>query len=115
MTENKDRFIKIRYRDGNGKTQEIIKRLEGEWYFQEQSERENLETVASIIMVDDCCFWLNQTTLIPSNHIQSFHIYDPNTNSPIQNNKRRRIIRRTSQLKEVKGNELLRLRHKDER
>ena len=103
MTENKDRFIKIRYRDENGKAQEIIKRLEDEWYFPEQSERENLEIVAGIIMVDDCCFWLNQTTLIPSNHIQSFHIYDPKTNRPTQNNKRRRIIRRTSQPNEVKG------------
>ena len=84
MTEDKktDRFIKIRYKDEHDRIQESIQRLEGEWLKEMVSERENIEVVASIILIDDGAFWLNSTTLIPSHRICSFHMHSLKNNCP---------------------------------
>ena len=84
MTEDKkiDRFMKIRYKDEHDRIQEIVQRLEGEWLKEMVSERENIEMVASIILIDDGAFWLNSTTLIPSHRICSFHMHSLKNNCP---------------------------------
>lgn len=84
MTEDKktDRFMKIRYKDEHDRIQESVQRLEGEWLKEMVSERENIEMVASIILIDDGAFWLNSTTLIPSHRICSFHMHSLKNNCP---------------------------------
>ncbi|TRZ53052.1 MAG: hypothetical protein D4S01_01905 [Dehalococcoidia bacterium] len=105
-TEDKkiNRFIKIRYKDEHDRLQEAVRRLEGEWLRETVSERENIEIVASIILIDDGAFWLNTTTLIPSHRICSFHMHslekDTPDSAPAPKSKHRRRPPKKKPLKE---------------
>ena len=101
MTEDKktDRFMKIRYKDEHDRIQESVQRLEGEWLKEMVSERENIEMVASIILIDDGAFWLNPTTLIPSHRICSFHMHNLKNNCSPSPNLKSKYRRRNARKK----------------